>query len=105
MNAAAHRVAAPNGVRTEIFRTGDVADVTALLDALPIAAGVFGFKHGKLWVHALNKRFFETAGCGGDPKAFGELFLRHGEGSGGDFVRDFLAVMPAKDKSPQARAG
>ena len=59
MTVAAHRVAAPKGVRSEIFRAGDVADVTALLDALPIAAGVFGSKGGKLWIHALNKRFFE----------------------------------------------
>jgi diguanylate cyclase (GGDEF)-like protein len=91
MTAAAHRVAAPEGVRSDDFRAGEGADVASLLDALPIAAGVFGLKSGKLWVHALNKQFYETAGCGGDATAFTEMFLRHGTGSGGDFVRAYLA--------------
>ena len=95
MQAAAKRSAAPPGARpaaqNEDFGIRAAADDGALLDALPIAAGVFGLKGEKLWVHALNRRFFELAGCQADPKAFADLFKSHAKGSGGDFIRAFLA--------------
>ena len=37
------------------------SDVRGLLDAMPIAAGVFGTRKNKLWIHALNARFLELA--------------------------------------------
>ena len=95
MQAAAKRSAAPKSARpaaqNEDFGIRAAADDGALLDALPIAAGVFGFKGEKLWVHALNRRFYELAGCHADPKAFAQLFSRHSESTGGDFIRAFLA--------------
>ena len=54
MQAAANRSAAPSGVRSAVqnedFAIRARADDGALLDALPIAAGVFGLKQGKLWM-------------------------------------------------------
>ena len=90
MQAAANRSAAPSGVRSAVhnedpFRA--LADDGALLDALPIAAGVFGLKEDKLWVHSLNHRFYELAGCAGDTEAFPETFHRFADGPAGDFVR------------------
>ena len=66
-------------------------DTVSLLEALPIAAGVFGLKKGKLWVHALNARFLQIAGCDGSTEQFLPYFMRHSESGGGDFVRKFLA--------------
>ena len=62
-----------------------------LLDAMPIAAGIFSLVGGRLWVQALNRRFFELAGCDGSPDAFAEVFRQYSQGSGGEFVRAFLA--------------
>jgi diguanylate cyclase (GGDEF)-like protein len=99
MQAAANRSAAPKGVRSAAqndsngFRAS--ADDSALLDALPIAAGVFGLRGGKLWVHALNRRFFELAGCNADPDAFTALFKSYSECTSGAFVQAYL-IDPAK---------
>ncbi len=65
-------------------------DDTALLAALPIAAGIFTLRQGNLWVLGVNQRFFELAGCHGSTEAFAELFKRYSEGPGGDFIRTFL---------------
>ena len=95
MQAAAKRSAAPKSARPaaqiEDFGIRAAADDGALLDALPIAAGVFGLKGDKLWVHALNRRFYELAGCNADPRAFADLFRQHADSNGGDFIRAFLA--------------
>jgi diguanylate cyclase (GGDEF)-like protein len=66
-------------------------DDRALLEAMPIAAGIFSLKDGKLWVEALNRRFYEMAGCGADPAAFVELMKHHAAGPGGKLTRAFLA--------------
>ena len=62
-----------------------------LLDAMPIAAGIFSLNGGKLWVQALNRRFFDMAGCHGCPASFAEVFRQYSDGPGGQFVRAFLA--------------
>jgi diguanylate cyclase (GGDEF)-like protein len=94
MQAAANRSAAPQGVRPAApnDETGirASADDSALLDALPIAAGVFGLREGHLWVHALNRRFFELAGCHADPDAFAELFKHYADSDSGAFVQSYL---------------
>ena len=66
-------------------------DDHSLLDALPIAAGTFCLNDGRLWVQALNRRFFELAGCDGSPAAFADLFHRYSQGPGGEFIFNFLA--------------
>src|SRR5687768_8413282 len=66
-------------------------DDHCLLDALPIAAGIFSLNDGRLWIQALNRRFFELAGCDGSPQAFAELFAKYSQGPGGEFIRNFLA--------------
>ena len=94
MQAAANRSAAPSRVRfaAQIEENSRaLADDGALLDALPIAAGVFGLKESRLWVHSLNHRFYELAGCAGESDAFPETFHRFADGPAGDFVRDYLA--------------
>ena len=95
MQAAANRSAAPKGVGSAARNEHDgiraTADDAALLDALPIAAGVFGLRDGKLWVHALNRRFFEMAGCHSDPAAFADLFKHYADSSSGSFVQAYLA--------------
>jgi diguanylate cyclase (GGDEF)-like protein len=63
----------------------------ALLEAMPIAAGIFSLKDGRLWIEALNQRFYDLAGCGGDPADFVEMMKEHSSGPGGKLVRDFLA--------------
>lgn len=57
---------------------------------MPIAAGVFGTRDGKLWVHALNARFLELAGCNGNAAEFVAYFKHHNVGNGGAFVRAYL---------------
>ena len=95
MQAAANRSAAPNGVRSAVQNEDKairaLADDGALLDALPIAAGVFGLKHGALWVHSLNRRFFDLAGCSGEPDSFAEFFQRYSQSPAGDFIREYLS--------------
>jgi diguanylate cyclase (GGDEF)-like protein len=66
------------------------ADDAGLLHALPIAAAIFTLNGGKLWVEAMNTRFLELAGCGGDSAAFAETFKRYAEGNGGPFIAAFL---------------
>jgi diguanylate cyclase (GGDEF)-like protein len=100
MEAAANRSAAPKGVRfaaqnDESHGIRASTEDSALLDALPIAAGVFGLRDGRLWVHALNRRFFELAGCNADPEAFTTLFKSYSETSSGAFVQAYL-LDPAK---------
>ncbi|HET9397571.1 MAG TPA: EAL domain-containing protein [Sphingomicrobium sp.] len=99
MQAAANRSAAPNGVSPAANNDGHgiraSADDSALLDALPIAAGVFGLRKNKLWVHALNGRFLTLFGCEPGPHSFTEAFERHNGSSTGEFVRSYLAN-PAK---------
>jgi len=94
MQAAANRSAAPKGASPAANSEGHgiraSADDSALLDALPIAAGVFGLREDQLWVHALNRRFFELAGCDADPAAFAELFKHYSESNSGAFVQAYL---------------
>jgi hypothetical protein len=94
MQAAANRSAAPSGVRSaarnEDYDVRALADDGALLDALPIAAGVFGLKQKKLWVHSLNRKFFDLAGCSGDAASFAEFFQRYAASEAGEFVRTYL---------------
>jgi len=76
---------------THVLLAPSDGDDNCLLDALPIAAGIFCLNDGRLWVQALNRRFFELAGCEGSPEAFAELFKKYAQGPGGDFIRGFLA--------------
>src|SRR5688500_11527721 len=95
MQAAANRSAAPKSARSAADQDGHQirasADDSALLDALPIAAAVFGMRDGKLWVHALNRRFIDLAACNGDPASFVETFKHYAESSSGAFVQSFLS--------------
>jgi diguanylate cyclase (GGDEF)-like protein len=68
------------------FAPGD----SGFLEALPIAAGIFTLKDGKLWVLAVNRRFLELAGCNGASGQFADMFRRYSEGEGGAFIRAFL---------------
>ena len=94
MQAAANRSAPPKGARPAAkvmdqgFRAS--ADDSALLDALPIAAGVFGLRDGKLWVHSLNARFHQLFNCDPAPAAFGDQFRRISGTGSGEFVRSYL---------------
>jgi diguanylate cyclase (GGDEF)-like protein len=76
---------------THVLVAASQGDDHCLLDALPIAAGIFCLNGGRLWVQALNRRFFELAGCEGSPEAFADLFRRYSQGSGGEFIIKFLA--------------
>ena len=99
MQAAANRSAAPRRARPAVqdgdFGVRALADDGALLDALPIAAGVFGLKGDNLWVHSLNRRFFDLAGCNGEGETFVEYFQRYSASTAGDFIRCYLGD-PAK---------
>ncbi|WP_051504169.1 putative bifunctional diguanylate cyclase/phosphodiesterase [Sphingomonas jaspsi] len=69
----------------------DFADATALLDALPIAACIFGLKDDKLWGHAVNAQFLKIAGADGSEESRRKLIhnnLRNG--GGGAFVEAYL---------------
>ena len=95
MKAAVNRSAASQDARSaapdEAPGIRASADDSALLDALPIAAGVFGLRDEKLWVHALNNRFHQLFGCTADESSFTDVFHRHAEGSCGNFVRSYLS--------------
>jgi hypothetical protein len=95
MQAAANRSAAPSGARSAgpkyAFDIRALADDGALLDALPIAAGVFGLKQDKLWVHSLNRKFFDLAGCSGEAESFADFFSRYSASEAGDFIRKYLS--------------
>lgn len=60
------------------------------IDALPIAAGVFTIRHGRLWVDVVNRKFHDLAECGVS-EDFAEKFRKHAEGDGGAFIRNLLA--------------
>ena len=60
------------------------------IDALPIAAGVFTIRDGRLWVEVVNRRFHDLAECGG-PQDFAHKFRQYSEGKGGAFLLAFLA--------------
>ena len=95
MQAAANRSAAPKGASPAANYDGHgiraSADDSALLDALPIAAGVFGLRRRKLWVHALNGRFLTLFGCDLGPDGFTQAFDQHKDSSTGEFVRAYLS--------------
>jgi len=82
---------------THVLVAPSNGDDNCLLDALPIAAGIFCVNKGRLWVQALNRRFFELAGCEGSSEAFAEIFKRYSEGPGGEFIRSFLASPASAD--------
>ena len=93
MTAVSHPPGARDDARaadSHIHVAPSFGDDQCLLDALPIAAGIFCLNDGKLWVQALNSRFFELAGCGGEDRSFGDLFRRYAEGPAGSFMRAFL---------------
>ena len=93
MKAASHSIGARDDARaaaSHILVAPSFGDDHCLLDALPIAAGIFCLNGGKLWVQALNSRFFDLAGCDGSAEAFADLFKRYSEGPGGQFIRAFL---------------
>jgi diguanylate cyclase (GGDEF)-like protein len=95
MQAAANRSAAPKGVRFAAQNDHQgiraSADDSALLDALPIAAGIFGLREGRLWVHALNRRFLELAGCNGAEADFAAFFHRYADSNSGEFICAYLS--------------
>ena len=77
-------------VHSDIHPPSSAADASGLLDALPIAAGVFGLRNDKLWVHAVNAAFVRlAAGPDPSPEKCQQLF-RHHAALGGDFIRQYL---------------
>ena len=93
MQAAANRSAALERARanqTHFPGLHEAADGHALLHALPIAAGIFSLKDGKLWVEALNKRFFDLAGCEGALDQFADMFHHYAGGPAGKLTIDYL---------------
>jgi diguanylate cyclase (GGDEF)-like protein len=94
------------------------ADDTALLSALPIAAGIIGLRDGKAEILAQNQRFSDTLGRNrdeswtdgkwleegpvaelfhkyfADPLSSGELDVRDGDGVAARFLRIKLAPLP-----------
>ena len=94
MQAASKRLPGHNVGRTaSSIATSPIgtADDSGLLAALPIAAGVFGLRDGKLWVHALNSAFIRlVAGPAPAPDQCQELYRQHAA-LGGDFIKQYLA--------------
>ncbi|NUT01478.1 MAG: EAL domain-containing protein [Sphingomonas sp.] len=78
------------GEKSRVKQHVATADDTLLLDALPIAAAIFWLNGEKLWVEAMNAKFFDLSGCQGDSTQFAETFRRYATGPGGDFIRNFL---------------
>lgn len=86
-------------------------DDQVILDALPIAAGVFTLSGSKLWVLSVNSRFIDLSGCGGSPAAFVDYFRHYSRGPGGKFIKAFLGGRGSSDdeldlvegKGPQRR--
>jgi len=62
----------------------------SLLSALPIAAAIFSMNADKLWVHSVNQKFFDLAGCRGESGSFRQVFQRYSDGPGGDFIRAYF---------------
>ena len=99
------------------------ADDTALLSALPIAAGIIGLRDGKAEILAQNQRFSDTLGRNrdeswtdgkwleegpvaelfhkyfADPLSSGELDVRDGDGVAARFLRIKLAPLPKGEGS------
>jgi diguanylate cyclase (GGDEF)-like protein len=72
-------------------RTLDEAGANSdFIDALPIAAGVFTIRDGRLWVEVVNRKFHELADCG-EPADFAHKFRQYADGEGGAFIRAFLS--------------
>lgn len=94
MQSAAERSGGPTRTRRADIASAKphmaTADDTALLSALPIAAGIFTLRDGKLWVLAVNDRFYKLAGCHGSLEDFAGMFRRYAEGPGGAFIRAYL---------------
>ena len=93
MQAAANRSAALKRARADQNRFPGLAEAVddhALLQALPIAAGIFSLKDGKLWVEALNDRFFDLAGCDGSPEKFASMFHHYADGPAGRLTLAYL---------------
>ncbi len=68
----------------------DLSDVLGLLDALPMAAGVFGLKGDKVWTHAVNGKFLDTAGVDGSPESRRALIRKTANNETSAFLRTFL---------------
>lgn len=68
----------------------DFADATALLDALPIAACIFGLKDDKLCGHAVNAQFLKITGADGSPDSRRRLIRKNIHQGGGEFVEAYL---------------
>lgn len=96
MQAAQHPVPGRIDVREDGLHLppeDDLTDVHSLLDALPIAAGVFGLRGDMLWAYAVNARFLDAARCDESADAKRALIRRCGQGEPGAFVKAFLADM------------
>lgn len=74
----------------EPFRSAFAGPDEEFIDALPIAAGIFSQREGRLWVEALNKKFFSIAGCNGEAARFVDRFRHYAEGDGGSFILKFI---------------
>lgn len=101
MQAAEQRGDPTRTLRSVAPPTVPLADASdnQLLAALPIAAAIFCLNAGKLWVLAVNTKFFELSGCKGDSKSFADVFRRYAEGPGGEFIRAYLdASGPIEDE-------
>ncbi len=95
MQAASQPVGERGAVRAaqpavEFVPTGG-DDNRCLIEALPIAAGIFSIKGDNLWVHAFNQRFVDLVECDRDQSSFVKMFGNYVQGPGGDFIRAFLA--------------
>ena len=92
--ASARSFPRPAPERADNLLAGTLAEAGVngdFINALPIAAGVFTLREGRLWVEVVNQTFCELSGCGGDPSQFAEKFRQYSEGEGGRFVRAYLA--------------
>jgi diguanylate cyclase (GGDEF)-like protein len=80
--------------RVENLAVGTLAEAGAngeFINALPIAAGIFTLRAGKLAVEVVNRKFYELSGCADDPALFADKFRQYSEGKGGAFLLAFLA--------------
>ncbi len=66
------------------------SDVLGLLDALPMAAGVFGLKGDKVWTHAVNGKFLDMAGCDGSVESRRQLVRKTANNETNAFLRSYL---------------
>jgi diguanylate cyclase (GGDEF)-like protein len=80
-----------DGAKT--FAVGTLAEAgvnSDFIDALPIAAGVFTIRNGRLWVEVVNRKFHDLAECG-EAGDFAHRFRQYADGEGGAFIRAFLS--------------